>query len=120
VAILSVGLFVAPALALDTPPPTPVPPRGSPSPFTTDLHTVENATKPPPLQAKEALLMDADTGQVLFARRADERQQIHRHQVHEIEQQDPAENGQRQRRDQRTGESNAGLFHNFLWFVCLS
>ncbi len=31
---------------------------------------------------------------------ADQRQQIHRHVVHEVEQQDPAEDGQRERRDQ--------------------
>jgi hypothetical protein len=51
---------------------------------------------------------------------ADGREQVHRHDVHEIEQQDPAEDGERQRRDDLAGavESVAHLcideFHHGL------
>jgi len=54
-----------------TPPPTPV--DGTPSPFPTVLHTPHPSTAPPALDAREAILVDLDTGQVLFEKRA------HRH-----------------------------------------
>jgi D-alanyl-D-alanine carboxypeptidase (penicillin-binding protein 5/6) len=62
------------------PPPTPVPvpcssPSGvciSPSPFPTELHTPPPSTEPPDISARAAIVEDLSTGQVLFARDADE------------------------------------------------
>jgi len=51
-----------------TPPPTPVGPDASPSPFVTVLHTPQSATERPPVDAASAILADLDTGQVLFAK----------------------------------------------------
>jgi D-alanyl-D-alanine carboxypeptidase (penicillin-binding protein 5/6) len=59
-----------------TPPPTPVPPRGSPSPFPTTLQTRPPSPRPPTLQAKAAILVDLDTRQVLFAKQADVRRPV--------------------------------------------
>jgi len=50
------------------PPPTPVPPHGSPSPFPTSLATPSDPTREPIVPAAAALLADLDTGQVLFAK----------------------------------------------------
>ena len=58
------------------PPPTPVPPFGSPSPFPTSLTTPVPSTRPPPLGAPSAELADLDTGQVLFAKGARVRRPI--------------------------------------------
>jgi D-alanyl-D-alanine carboxypeptidase (penicillin-binding protein 5/6) len=58
---------VGSALARSTPPPTPVPPFGSPSPFPTTLVTPPPSTTPPELSAAAAILQDQETGQVLFA-----------------------------------------------------
>jgi D-alanyl-D-alanine carboxypeptidase (penicillin-binding protein 5/6) len=55
----------------DVPPPTPVGPRGSLSPFVTRLQTPADATRPPTVDARSAILADLDTGQVLFAKDAD-------------------------------------------------
>src|SRR5947208_16755620 len=62
-----------PAWATSTPPPTPVPPNGSPSPFPTVLTTPRPSLTPPPLGAPSAILEDLDTGQVLFAKAPDGR-----------------------------------------------
>ena len=78
----SVGSFVPPpALAQrgggrETPPPTPVPPFGSPSPFPTRLRTPGPSTEPPALSAAAAVLVDMETGQVLHGVRADERRPV--------------------------------------------
>ncbi len=53
------------------PPPTPVPPDGSLSPFPQVLHTPADQLAPPELSARSAMLADLDTGQVLFAKDAD-------------------------------------------------
>ncbi len=50
------------------PPPTPVPPHGSLSPFPTRLATPDDHTAPPTIEAGAALLADPRTGQVLFAK----------------------------------------------------
>jgi serine-type D-Ala-D-Ala carboxypeptidase (penicillin-binding protein 5/6) len=50
------------------PPPTPVPPHGSPSPFPTKLATPADSTTPPTVDAGAVLLADPDTGQILFAK----------------------------------------------------
>ena len=50
------------------PPPTPVPPRGSPSPFPTSVTTPSDPTREPTVPAAAALLADLDTGQVLYTK----------------------------------------------------
>jgi serine-type D-Ala-D-Ala carboxypeptidase (penicillin-binding protein 5/6) len=65
------------ALGAGGPPPTPVPPSGSLSPFPTILHTPSPAAPTAPkLRARAALLGTAATGQVLFAKQPDRRQPI--------------------------------------------
>lgn len=59
-----------------TPPPTPVPPKGSPSPFVTDLRTPDDHLAPPAVDAAEALLADLDDGQAMFAKAPDRRRPI--------------------------------------------
>jgi len=54
------------AAPVETPPPTPVPPFGSPSPFVSRLATPSPAAEPPRVSAPSAVLADLDTGQVLF------------------------------------------------------
>lgn len=51
-----------------TPPPTPVPPYGCPSPFPTSLVTPAPSASPPPISAAAAVLENARTGQVLYRR----------------------------------------------------
>jgi D-alanyl-D-alanine carboxypeptidase (penicillin-binding protein 5/6) len=48
------------------PPPTPVPPRGSLSPFPQILHTPADATTEPAIDAQAAVLADLNSGRVLF------------------------------------------------------
>jgi D-alanyl-D-alanine carboxypeptidase (penicillin-binding protein 5/6) len=67
---------MAAAAPTSTPPPTPVPPFGSPSPFPTSLATPRPSTNPPRLAASSAILEDLDTGQVLFALRPGDRRPI--------------------------------------------
>ena len=50
------------------PPPTPVPPHGSPSPFPTSVATPSDPTREPAVPAAAALLADLDTGQVLYTK----------------------------------------------------
>jgi serine-type D-Ala-D-Ala carboxypeptidase (penicillin-binding protein 5/6) len=52
------------------PPPTPVPPDGSLSPFPHSLDTPTAASNPPELSAPSAMLADLDSGQVLFEKDA--------------------------------------------------
>lgn len=68
--------FPAIASGRSGPPPTPVPPRGSPSPFPQELHTPGNAKTPPTVRAKAYLLADLDTGQILESAHADDRRPI--------------------------------------------
>jgi D-alanyl-D-alanine carboxypeptidase (penicillin-binding protein 5/6) len=70
---LLIGLASA---QLAPPPPTPVPPDGSLSPFPQSLDTPADASQPPDLSAPNAILADLDTGQVLFAKDADARRPI--------------------------------------------
>jgi D-alanyl-D-alanine carboxypeptidase len=58
------------------PPPTPVPPKGSPSPFVTALETPDDHTTRPTIAAAEALLADLDTGQAMVAKAPDVRRPI--------------------------------------------
>ena len=78
VAIASQTLIVALAGAqlAGGPPPTPVPPDGSLSPFPQVLHTPSDATAPPQVSAGSAMLADLDDGQVLFAKDPDAQRAI--------------------------------------------
>ena len=53
------------------PPPTPVGPNASPSPFVTSLRTPADTSAEPQISAASAILADLDSGQVLFARSPD-------------------------------------------------
>ncbi len=71
------GVLVAALVAVDAgaattsaPPPTPVPPHGSLSPFPSVLATPTDPTREPTIDASAALLADADTGQILYAKHA--------------------------------------------------
>jgi serine-type D-Ala-D-Ala carboxypeptidase (penicillin-binding protein 5/6) len=79
-AVLAMGnLFPAAATrvrAQKVPPPTPVPPFGSPSPFPSTLETPSPSTQPPEIDAGSVALVDLDSGQVLFQRRAGKRRPI--------------------------------------------
>src|SRR5918996_1680554 len=72
------AFFVASVVpvAQQVPPPTPVPPDGSPSPYPTALDTPAPSTKRPRLAAASALLADLGSGRVLWERNADERRPI--------------------------------------------
>jgi D-alanyl-D-alanine carboxypeptidase (penicillin-binding protein 5/6) len=74
--LLLAGVAPDPVGAQSVPPPTPVPPTGSPSPFPTALATPEPSRRPPELAAGSAALVDLDTGQLLFKRNARERRPI--------------------------------------------
>src|SRR2546422_8989279 len=65
-----------PAWAASTPPPTPVPPNGSPSPFPTVLTTPRPPLTPPPRGAPSAILEGLGTGQVRFAKAPDARRPL--------------------------------------------
>ena len=54
------------------PPPTPVPPDGSPSPYPTALETPIPATERPDVDAAAAVLADLDSGRLLFQEQATE------------------------------------------------
>lgn len=71
-ALLAQTLLLGAAFAqLAPPPPTPVPPDGSLSPFPQALATPASATVAPRLSAATAVLADLDTGQILFAKNPD-------------------------------------------------
>jgi D-alanyl-D-alanine carboxypeptidase (penicillin-binding protein 5/6) len=53
------------------PPPTPVPPTGSPSPFLSHLSTPADPMPVPKVEASAAILMDLGTRQVLFGKSPD-------------------------------------------------
>ena len=58
------------------PPPTPVPPAGSPSPYPTALDTPPPSAEIPRVPAEAAVLGDLDTGRILFGDLADEQRPI--------------------------------------------
>jgi D-alanyl-D-alanine carboxypeptidase (penicillin-binding protein 5/6) len=80
--VVAVGILAQASLIgfasaqLAPPPPTPVPPDGSLSPFPQSLDTPSDAAVPPALSAPGALLADLDTGQVLFSKDPDSRRPI--------------------------------------------
>jgi D-alanyl-D-alanine carboxypeptidase (penicillin-binding protein 5/6) len=59
---------VRPVAAGTVPPPTPVGPSGSPSPFPTALHTPTDILALPPVSAPSASLEDLDRSQVLYSK----------------------------------------------------
>ncbi|MGZ5212696.1 MAG: D-alanyl-D-alanine carboxypeptidase family protein [Actinomycetota bacterium] len=71
VGVATQALLIGLASAQLAPPPTPVPPDGSLSPFPRSLDTPADASLPPDVSAPSAILADLDTGQVLFAKDAD-------------------------------------------------
>ena len=76
-AVLPLLLLFAHASALGTlapqaaPPPTPVPPNGSPSPFVSRLTVPPDPIPVPSVEASAAILVDLGAGQVLFGKAAD-------------------------------------------------
>jgi serine-type D-Ala-D-Ala carboxypeptidase (penicillin-binding protein 5/6) len=60
----------------DTPPPTPVPPHGSLSPFPSVLDTPADPTERPSADAASVVLADLDTGEILFAKNPDRHRPI--------------------------------------------
>jgi serine-type D-Ala-D-Ala carboxypeptidase (penicillin-binding protein 5/6) len=76
VLIAAVATIAGPAAGQSVPPPTPVPPDGSPSPYPTALATPVPSAEPPRVDAAAAALGDLDTGEVLWHRRAGERRPI--------------------------------------------
>ena len=75
-AALFIGTVGPMALAQEKPPPTPVPPFGSPSPFPTVLETPKPSTKAPEVSAPSVALADLRTGQVLYRKNAEDRRPI--------------------------------------------
>jgi len=76
-AILVVALAPAtPAVGQTGPPPTPVPPVGSPSPYPQSLDTPEPSARPPRVAAASVALVDLDSGRLLWERRGGERRPI--------------------------------------------
>ncbi len=76
-AVLPLLLLFAHASALGTlapqaaPPPTPVPPNGSPSPFVSRLTVPRDPIPVPSVEASAAILVDLGAGQVLFGKASD-------------------------------------------------
>jgi serine-type D-Ala-D-Ala carboxypeptidase (penicillin-binding protein 5/6) len=74
VALLPLLILLTQLSALGTigpqvgPPPTPVPPHGSPSPFVSHLSTPADPMPVPKVEASAAILMDLGTRQVLFGK----------------------------------------------------
>ena len=79
-AILAVALAPvlppAPAAGQAGPPPTPVPPVGSPSPYPQSLETPEPSARPPRVEATSVALVDLDGRRILWERRAGERRPV--------------------------------------------
>ncbi len=76
IAVLAQASLIGFASAQLAPPPTPVPPDGSLSPFPQTLDTPADASSLPLLSAPSAMLADLDSGQVLFAKDADSERPI--------------------------------------------
>jgi len=72
----AIPIASASPLALEGPPPTPVPPNASPSPFIQSLDTPKTTAKPPKIQASEVILVNLATGQVLLEKAAEKRRPI--------------------------------------------
>lgn len=79
-AVLAVALApvlpAAPADGQAGPPPTPVPPVGSPSPYPQSLETPEPSARPPRVVAASVALVDLDGRRILWERRAGDRRPV--------------------------------------------
>ena len=83
-ALVSIAVVFVGVAGAQTPPPTPPPPTPvvvpgggtSPSPFPSTLRTPAPSARLPEIRAEAAVLADLDTGQVLFARKPNERRPI--------------------------------------------
>jgi len=79
-AVLAVALApvlpAAPADGQAGPPPTPVPPVGSPSPYPQSLETPEPSARPPRIAAASVALVDLDGRRILWERRAGDRRPV--------------------------------------------
>ncbi len=73
---VAVGTAFLPVASGQTPPPTPVPPFGSPSPFPSVLRTPPPTARPPQLSAGSAALIDLDSGRILFDLGAERRRPV--------------------------------------------
>ena len=73
---LQLALLGASSAERSGPPPTPVPPRGSPSPFPQSLATPADPVARPRFDAPSAMLADLDDGQVMFAKASEMRRPI--------------------------------------------
>lgn len=58
----------SPAASQQAPPPTPVPPFGSPSPYPQSLETPRPSARPPSISAPSSVLVDLTSGRVLWGR----------------------------------------------------
>jgi len=80
VALLAASLLAGPPAVAQRspgiPPPTPVPPEGSPSPYPTALDTPAPSADEPSVEAEAAALADLDSGRVLFEAGAEVRRPI--------------------------------------------
>jgi serine-type D-Ala-D-Ala carboxypeptidase (penicillin-binding protein 5/6) len=82
VTALPLLLLLAHATALGTlapqvgPPPTPVPPNGSPSPFVSRLSAPRDPIPVPSVETSAAILVDLGAGQVLFRKASDRAQPV--------------------------------------------
>jgi serine-type D-Ala-D-Ala carboxypeptidase (penicillin-binding protein 5/6) len=82
VAVLPLLVLLTQVSALGTlgrqagPPPTPVPPNGSPSPFISHLATPRDPIPVPNVDASAAILMDLATGQILFQKSPDQARSV--------------------------------------------
>ncbi|MEX0651194.1 MAG: D-alanyl-D-alanine carboxypeptidase family protein [Actinomycetota bacterium] len=74
--LLQLALLGAASAERSGPPSTPVPPRGSPSPFPQSLATPADPVAAPKLDAPEAILADLDDGQVMFVKAPEARRPI--------------------------------------------
>lgn len=83
-ALVSIAVVCVGVAGAQTPPPSPPPPTPvlvpgggtSPSPFPSTLRTPAPSARLPEIRAEAAVLADLDTGQVLFARKPNERRPI--------------------------------------------
>lgn len=74
--LVALSCSAPPVAAQVGPPPTPVPPAGSPSPYPQSLETPPPSGAPPRVDAASAILLDLDTGRVLFERAPDRRRPV--------------------------------------------
>jgi serine-type D-Ala-D-Ala carboxypeptidase (penicillin-binding protein 5/6) len=75
-AVLAMVSLPGSAWGQSVPPPTPVPPAGSPSPFPSTLDTPDPSRRPPEVSAVSSILVELSSGEVLFEDHAGQRRPI--------------------------------------------